>query len=475
MKRRKKKTIKKLLSLRGGFATPRRVPSHISKPLQRELEKIASTNVSPERVSKFIDRLVDRAARGKSSFAVRMLKELAKPASIRISGKVLSLLDSPSEGISSTPGSPIPAMEEQSKSRISGRNSLYSMSEYKYNFSAGNSSGTWLRGIEKTNGLSIIKDVDSTENLKLDDANRSLLTVKGGANQKIQISMNLNYFGWTNQEIASHFSLSSLDTSQIRDQSAYGAIKKLNSKISFTSLNKYVPIFVKLYFLKQIIPNVTTSLAFQSCCNTDINTQENASMPRYWQQAVPSANSYYTYVYVDPKSRGVRGSDNFLTNFEVVKTKKFKLYAGDRLKVNYDHLFGSGVRLDSLYSFLKEAAIFTEATPITYNLMVEIWGEEVDVASINVPQNTIKATAPFAIQMEYSKTREGVRPLERAGDQLVSGSPGGWIVASYATKVYTKAPIDTTSRRWYDSYGNLDTTYYVPVMSDATAQSGGQI
>lgn len=476
---KKKKDRKGTLFIRGGaFTVPKniRVPKYISTPLQKELEKIISTNTSPERISRFITNLITKAAKGKSGTASRILKELAKPVSVKVSEGIAKLVDAPTGGVSAPEGSMIPVTESLTWKQVSGRNNLYTAKEYKVSFTAGNTSGRWMRDISRTNGTSVVKVSDTTEQYKFGNPVRPNLLITAGANQKKQVMINPVHFGFTAQEVTPLFSLAALDTSKIHEQKAYGAISNLTSHLTITSLNRYIPMYVKVHLLALTNPSLTVSEAFLQGTNATTVSQANAAMPLYTQQTIAVSNDFYSDVDVDPQSKGVLSSDAFTANFHRVQTKSVKLSAGDRLKIKYDHLFGSGMSLDSLYSVVKDTANYSSTFPITFVVMLEVYGEEVDVYNASTISEVIKASAPVAFQLEMSRSRKGVRPLlSSVNQQNQSGTDAGWFASSYAVKVYTKSPVRAQFRRWYDVYQNLDVTYKVPVMSDASEQDAGRV
>lgn len=110
--------------------------------------------------------------------------------------------------------------------------------------------------------------------------------------------------------------------------------------------------------------------------------------------------------------------------------------------------------------------------------MLEVWGEEVDVYSIANPNQVIKATGPCSLQLEMTKERKGCQPLFTPGNVYNSGSFNGYLSESYAVKVYSKAPIRSSFRRWYGTWADLNTApngYRVPIMSDADERDAGSI
>lgn len=481
-KKRTKKYTRKALGIRGGAfgVTSKRLPRSISDPLFNEFRKIIKSNASPERVRNLTNKIIDKAVSGKSATASRILKEMAKPLSLKVGEGLMRLTEAPSQGGSTRQAQNIPFIETHNYKRVSGSNQLYINHEHNIKFVAGNTSGSWLRTIAKTNGTLTRKHRDTSENYQLGNVTRSELISTAGANQKRILMINPRWFGFQNTEITPSFSLASYDTNQVRDQKAYGAISKLGSYMSFTNMNKLVPIKVKFYLLNNKIPSLSYDTAFKQTYNTTTISQDNGAIPVTQQISTGFTGEFYSNLLTDPLGKGVRGSDNFKANFDIIASKSIKLAAGDTVNLSYDHLFGSGIRLDVLYSMIKESSNYTSNPQITYSLMIEFEGIMVDAYLIADPNSVIKCTAPCAVQMEFKKTISGVLPSATGGEQHNTGSFNGYIASDFAVKVYTTSPTVGNIRRWSGSYSELNDVanpsgYRVPLMSPSFEADAGSV
>lgn len=465
------------------FATPRvpmRLPKSMRDELQKELEKIVKTNTNPERVKTFVDKVIDKAAKGKSHYAAELLKQLAKPLAVKTGEAITRLVLPPEAGATSPSGTAIPMTSGINVHRISGANKLYTAHEHVIKFTSGSKYGRWMKEMMKTHGTSSVKDAATDEQYLLDDPERDLLTKYAGANQKIQLIPRTAWFGYSSQSFDSAFpNLFALQSSHMREQVAYGAISNLISNCTVTSLNKYFPIYLKVHLVALKNTMVLPRTLIERGSNASIITQDDGAMPLYCQQDVFWNDNFTAGVHVDPKSKGVLASVNFKEMAQIIETRKVKLAAGDRCTINYNHMLPSGLKLDRLYAIRKENDVYAEPVPITYFLMLEAYGEECDVYSATDNANVIKATAPLAIQMEFSRYRKGVRPETTATEAFNSASYKGWLSNDWAVKVYTKSPIKSGASRWFGDYSKLNTGgvggYYVPVMSDAAERDAGQV
>jgi hypothetical protein len=454
---------------------PKRFPKKTFAPYASQIGKAIGSKATPDRLLKFMNTAIDYVVRGKSETAKRILKELAKPMAIKVGNEIYKLTNPPVAGVASPSSDPQILGVEDSWKQVSGTNHLYTAREYRLNITSGRSKRGWLSSIEKTNGRVNVKTVDTTELYHLDDAARSNLTKVAGIGRKTQQLINSNLFGWTFQDLRTYFSMTTYDTSNIREQVAYGAVTKLNSKMTITNLNKYVPTYIKVNLVRNKVVGSDPINSYRGCINSVDTIQVDGAMPLYIQQgSIPAETILGQRVFVDPKSKGIKSSEIFKAGFEIVESKQFKLAAGDRLKINYDHLCGSGVRLDKLHGIERDSS-FSDKHPVTYLAMIETWGEEVDAYLTLDASRVIKATAPTSIQFETSKTIYGVMPSESALQLQNSSGYKGYLSESFAIKLYSKSPLVTTTRRYYDFHSNLGTVYKVPVMSDAVEQSAGQI
>lgn len=485
--RRKSRATARALKLRGGYAMPRTVPrpynialpkgksgfnSSIARAAKAFKSKPSFKNANT--LYKQFEKTLTSEGR---TWGKYLLSLAASKTSVEIGKQIIKRAAPPLTGVS-TSADEIPTTSDISTHYVSGKNGLYHSREHRIKFFSGNNYGRWMRNIIKTDGIQTLKRGDTTETLGLGSTDRANLTYRFGAGQKGQVKFLDSVCGFRVGEITPLFDLAGLDTSTTADQTAYGAISMLRSQVTVTSLNKFVPMYVKFYLLKAKDVSATSQAQFDDCCNSDINIQQNGRMPRYFQQTAPTVTTHYHEVKVDPKTRGVRAADNWETAFEIVQSRTVKLSAGDRVKVDYMHLLMSGVRLDNLYNYVKSPDFSTDH-PICYTMMMEVWGEEVDIQAFTDANQTIKATSPGVVQFEFAKWLKGVRNNEPGVDYIDSDPQQGWKVGDFAVKVYTRKPVIGTTRRWNSNYSNLNQNnasgYKVPIMSDATEGDGGQI
>lgn len=472
---------------RGGWAapkTPRMKKSYFSPAIRKvgkdafdaltnQYIKTVNKHVTPEKAARIMERMIEAAAGGSNQKLAGLLKEISKPLAPAVSGTVVRLITPTVGGVSGPPNVSIPSFSSGEVRRISGKNSLYTAREHTLSFKAGNSAGKWMREMAKTR--SITKEIisDTLSDYQLTSPSRANLVKSVGAGRKLQSIVYPELFGETIQRVNTEFSVSALDSTTAYEQTLYGAISSLTSKMTLTSLNRYIPMYVRVLLVKNKVTVNDAVGTFADCYNLTTAAQDNGSMPLEAQSTNPNTVPGFTReVSVDPKTPGVKSAENWKNGFDVVYSKTKKLYAGDRLKFTYEHLFGSGVNISKVHGMIKESDDYNSQTQMTYSLMLEVWGEEVDVLEIS-SGNVIKATAPFAFQMEFSKGMKGIQ-ADLTKDST-AGVLRGYPVNKYAVKAYSKNLVSTVAKRWNDSYSNLGVTYSVPVMSDAVEQDGGRI
>lgn len=455
------------------------VSAKAKKALVKEAKDVFGKHYTPERLATFVSKAAEATARGRSQTARRVIDLLAVPLHVGVAEGVMRLLPPPIAGVASSDKKSLPNITSLNTSLISGKNSLYNAKEHKLKFTSGREPGSWLRSIEKLNGSHTIQVNNTTEQYPLVDTDRAYLVKNYGLNQKMQLAVNTERFGFTFSSLLDYFSIGTYDTNKIRTQVAYGAISKLTSKATITSMNRYVPVFVKVSLCR-----VETAInhfegAFQEGINSTNIQQIDGAMPLFYQQENNQAGTLLgESISVDPKTPGVRASEKFKAAVQVLESKTVKLYAGDRIKLQYDHLCGSGVRLDKLHGVDRDSS-WNNDHPITYSLMIESWGEEVDAYLYSNPDHVIKGTAPGSLQFEFSKHVTGIAPLKTGAEQQNTGANDGYFSNRYAVKVYTKSPLTSQVRRYFGTYADLTTTtangYRIPVMSDATVGEAGKV
>lgn len=473
VKRRKKKRFaKKVFGIRGGS-----IPGYIKTPLVKELQKVASEKASPKKVTSFVEKVIDKAAGGRSSTASRILKELAKPIGVKVADGIMKMADPPTGGVLSPETVAQPFVASDGVKRISGSNGLYIAREHKVKFSFGPPPGQWLRDMARLGGTNKKVISDTSVDYPLTELERANLNKTYGLNQKLNLAVSTNHFGFTRTDLLSLLDLNDITSSKLREQSCYASISSLNSNVTITSLNKYVPCYVKLYLCRLKVTKNEWDKIVTYTANTfsDPTVQLEGHMPVYLQQSTISDKHLGESVLVDPKSKGIRSADIWDASVEVVQVKKVKLSAGDRVKVSYQHKTGSGIRVDKLHGMLSNTN-FAAEHPITYCLMVEAWGEEVDAHTVAATTNVIKGTCPGALQFEFDKSISGSRVPSLPGSAINTGPNQGYLSSHYAIKVYNKDIIEsTTARRYNADYSQLGSLYEIPLMSAAYEVEAGTI
>lgn len=479
-KTRKKKYARKTVHrVRGGSFTTKlpKLPRYVSDPLKKELYKHSRKHLSPKALSRYLNKIIHEAVGKNNAAAAELLKELAKPLSVKVGDAILKLVPPPGEGVGSgKEGRPIPFTTESSVVKFVGANQLYHGREHKVKFVAGNSHGKWMREMAKANGSTKEKMSDTTE-ISLDSNARKELTELCGPGRKLEVYFKETLFGVSANQILPYLGgLTSLQSSISSNQTAYIGISNLFSKLTLTSLNKYVPIYVKFRLLKPMLTTISPGEAWNNCFNADLTVQTDGCIPRLSQMTVLDNSDYMRVLAVDYKSAGITGCDNFKANFKVIATKTVKLYAGDRAKVRYDHLFGSGMNLSKIFSMSENTSLFNGNTPLTYILSAQIWGEEVDITSVGTNAgNVIKASAPFKFQVEGERSLKGVQAATNMADSIDSGTTKGFNDMKFAVKIFSNEVVSASGRRWSDSYGNYGINYEVPIMSESVLQEGGSV
>ena len=460
----------------------RKVPAY--RRLIQAAKEVLGKNVTKKQVRQVVSAVVVASAAGNRDKAAKILKAMAAEQVVKIASDNLKIANPPTDGVMGAADQLIPTSTGLTTSMISGKNGLYTAKVHKVHFECGNKAGSWMRSLKKTNGVHKKVVYDTIKRLGLDAPGRMDLVKQVGINQKMQLAVSNTNFGFTQAEIVNLFSMLTFQNSSYANQRVYGAISKLSSEAVITSLNKYVPTYVKVSLVRLDTLDTAWLSAFTEGINTFITAQDNGAMPVLYQQnALSLTGDLGASVTVDPITPGIRASDKIKNSFDIIASKTVKLYAGDRLELSYDHHSGPGVRLDKIHGAFTDGS--TDAfSPVTYSLMIESWGETVDahryVMNATDPISVIKATCPHSLQFEFKKKVEGMNVDLNSLEAQDDGLTNGWLDTSFATRIYSDKPIELdTVQRYNQNYSfmnlaNTTTGYVVPVMSDADITKAGE-
>lgn len=479
MKRRFKKrtkvskATKRALGVKGGFA---KLPPFITRPLYQEFGRQTGKYLNPNSLNRFYEKVASNYTFGKTAYARDLIRRFATPVTLEVGKAAVKMAQGVVNGVVQPEGVDTPiSISHESMNRYNQKAAVVGKT-HKINFTAGESKGKWLSRLTKLTGVAELVNLDTQVNLPLTSSTRSDLTFETGANRKSQILISPDYTCMTLGHLNTMFSLSAKDTNQVKDEIVYGGIPSVKSEITITSLNKYLPTYVKVTLLNPLRLKEVWNNNWFNCVNSNLTSQNNGALPLYYQMDNPEiGREKFRRLEVDPATNGIKSSAAWKTSFDVIATKTVKLDAGDMLKVTYEHLFKSGVRLDTAYALVKDG--YPTTMPLTYMMMVEFWGKEVDAYEVGVPANVIKCTLPSVIQFEFKRKYTHVRASTDIAD--VNTSTNTWTnLNNTAVRVFSNSklePFDPAQRRWSDSYINMGINYVVPIMSDTTQQDAGKV
>lgn len=459
---KKKKQIKRVLGYRGGFSTP-----------------MAFKRVPKQSLPQGWNSLLRQASKTTTDKAKSLLNEVTKNAKIRVGKVEVSMARNPNAGVTGPTKVKSPMEEISSRHAISGKNHLFTAHKHTWHVTCGKEPAAWLKRAAVDNGTDHNKFRDTLEIYDMDNANRSDLSKDFGFNQKLQWFVNPLHFGWRMDDLDSEYSFNDdYNSSKIAEQAAYMGVTKLRSVAKITNMNRYVPLKLKVS-LVNIRYDLRPELVMEQSCNSDVLDQDNGAMPIAVQFTPNTAGTAFgDYVLVDPDSKGVKSANIFKDTCSIIATKSFKLAAGDHLELTYDQLCGSGLRLDKLFG-MDDTTGINSATPITYTLLIEACGEQVELVNVNDPTIVMKGSCIGNIQCEFSKFIYGVNSSKDAFEVINPavglGSYQGWRTRRFATRVYSKSVTANFTNKKYNLSHNLvdNVNYSIPIMSDATVTTAG--
>lgn len=436
--------------------------------------KMVKKQLPPEKVGRYVDTLVEQSLRHfggeRAAAAAAILGSRRFGAYVK--GKYAQALDAPLGDLMGKSSS-IPVHGYLDTKMLSGANRLFASKKHLIYFNAGEKPTKPVRDLQKLCG-GTSANIYSTRELLL-DSSRSELTSKWGFNRKHQaMFVGLSHMSLT--DIDSVFSFSGVGSSTREQQRVYGNTLNLNFQWTISNINKYLPVNVKIYILKQVSFAENTDQALSQATNLTISppTQDQGAMPVYNQLTSFVSGTHKSSVDVDPRSNGVLSSDTFKSSFEVQKVFKKKLSAGDILEFNYKHSTGPGIRIDKLNGLWEDPDV-VNTMPLTYVPLFEFSGPQVEAYQAN--DNNIRhvGTGPGAVSFEFRKGLYGVqRPLSYLSTDATTG---GYEDSKFGIRVFDKSinkTKGTTSQIFNKDYSQivpaggtpLASEIVIPIMSD---------
>lgn len=444
------------------------------KTARKMIAEQTSKRLPPEKFKRYVEAIIaSQSGRLGTTGASMLLAALGSEAlSVKV-GQVYNSIVSPPPGEFTTSKSTVPAEYQIDRMMQSGVNHTFNSNLYKAKFTAGQPITRISKELAKLSGLTRKNIIDTTRDIG-DAVLREQLSQKFGFQQKVQGFVDTGYFGYDYNDIENIFTgLSGISSAINREQVAYGMLQNLNSFVRVTNVNKFLPVTLKLHLIRMTNPGSDPHELFPAVCNLNPETtQDEGAMPRIFQFGSATTDDIIRSVVVDPKSTGIKAGYEFRASVDIVKTITKKLYTGDSLELNYNHLVGPGIRLDKIAG-MSDGVGFDLNYPITYALMFEAHGPIVEAISgdSNTPNRRYSGTGPGLLSFEFKKTITGVK---RSIDATYNtGEDKGFLSSALAVRVFTPTSISNTTKRFNVDYSSIRTSpsvggsgVYIPIMSD---------
>lgn len=282
-------------------------------------------------------------------------------------------------------------------------------------------------------------------------------------------------FGFVNSDIT-NLVPTTYNSPTNKDQNSYLAIKSLTSKATFTNQNLYLPVKFKFSLVRSKQTKNISFVSFSHCqANaTDFaaNTQVDGRMPIYFQLAPKNDTEFYSQALVDGDTPGIKCSEIFKSEFEIISSKSLTVGAGDSVRINYSHFTGSGLRIDKLIG-TKYSSNFPSGGSLTYNLLVECEGVPVEANTpASPPVDFYRGTAPGFITFELEKFLHEVKDSKTISAMTNTGTSGGFLSSGPALRVFTNTATTRTTRKFNKSYSATDIG--IPILSSTYELSSGK-
>lgn len=420
------------------WAVPKKPIGTTRKYVKGRMKRVVLEDLPPDKLKRFVELVIIRAAKKRGLDKAAML--LATLGSEKLAAKVGSayanIIQAP-EGDFMGSATQVPATSVESSKMLSGWNGGYTSKSHKIRFEAGPPSTSSIRRLRKLFGETKTTQFD-TLRTALSDASRAELTVHTGFNQKNQVMFSPSYTGFTLNDMNEIFQINDVDENLTYSQKVYANIMEMASNVRISNINKFLPVTVKIYMVK----NLDLTREFSSIIASATNAypgiiQSNNAMPVYNQLAADVVGSNVKSVLVDPKSNGIISSNQWKGEVEIVRTFTKKLGPGDVLDFDYIHHCGPGLRLDKVMGMWTDTAI-NDASSVTYLPMFEIVGPPVEAYRADNSAYRYLGTAPGSVNFEFKKTIKGVQRSFSVFDEN-TGANKGYYSQHFGVRIYSKS------------------------------------
>jgi hypothetical protein len=496
----KRKTYtKKALKVRGGFASG----SAFRGPSRMAGKKMVSGSFMKDPAGALAAASVNALVGGKAKKEIKKAVDKASDILVRSGVRAtLTVHTNISNGnVEGDKKGVIISTDSKKNVNASNRSTVNPAIRYSKNLYTGNPTSKSITRYIQNNGSRELTLNDSLKSNTYKNGafpDREMSVIKAGFNQKIFYAN--KDFQTSLEDVSTLYGLlnpngiSGLE--KYAKQVAYGLSSQLQEKLSFTSLNSYNAIDLKVHLIaskatkaeayepSSILSTIRHITGVQASPVYNYNDyigsnnviQEVAAYPNF---SGSSVNPTAYYCLVDP-SVTIRSSNVFNQSHEVLHTVSQRLQPGDMLDIKNLIGLGSGVILNDLYTRLEVAAEISPplrpTIPLVYTYVIEACGQkcigyETTGTMINEP---FQGTSPLAISTEHSsKITLGLQNIQGTNNQP---NDEGWIDDRYAVKVFTKNDfsLNITNNKIYNKNYNAP-DFVIKTLSDRAVVSASPI
>jgi hypothetical protein len=455
-----KKKYSRALKVRGGFATPGSafrtrpvgqrdiVAGGWIKDPKGEFTKMALKTALSPKGKAMLDKKVQKASEVAIKTGVRGILVLKTNISNgNVEADKTSLI-----------------VESESKKRVNNnmRGSVNPALRYAVKLNTGNPTSKSITRYMANNGSREITLANSLKSSRYTTGglkDREFSVIKAGFNQKIFYA-NAD-FQTSLKEVSTLYGLTNPNgitgLEKYADQVAYGLSSSLKEKLSFSNLNSYMAMDLKIHLvvskatkaeiyepgeIRSFIRHLTgvssgTVYNYNDYFGANRVIKEVSAYPDF-AGSITDTNAYYCLV--DP-STTIRSSNVFNQSHEVLHTVSQRLQPGDMLDMTNEIALGSGIILNDLYTRLKVAESLpsydADTIPLIYTYVIEAVGQKCIGYSTSGPtQNEpFHGTSPFVLSTEHSQQLTlGIQNIQ---GQNNAPNEEGWLDDRYAVKVFT--------------------------------------
>ena len=463
--KKRKKSYKKALGVRGGF-TPRNIPKSFPRGAGRAFVSRTKGKIfasAKQYGEDFLKGWATKATQDIYDKFADSLKDYDLPSSEKVGDAIVGTMKRMASASGTGGEGTVPFLQTENQYRRRAGSDRDTSRRYVTSIVSGKPSSRGLKALARQNGKKTIVKRDSLMDYAVDNAQRTQFERVHGFNQKHWSTFNLS--GFTQEILNQMYDTQNIVYDSARPTVMYAGILNFQQMFKIYNHNSFFRSKVKIYMLRPKVSGfsrVDTSdiIPFLSGTSSDLTTELGVGkIPKSMQLKGRTEGSTVSSVLVDPQASLTMGEE-FRDSFEVVRTFSKILAPSDVWE--FKHRTHCGAGIDLLAAREREAV--NENLPIGYMYLIEQVGMNCVAKQNQSPFNSIIGTSPGDCQVEWKLTVEAVLQSISGSDVQKTGTGGGIKGTTYQIRVFTK----NLKKDYENKIPNYDANKVVEPLSTVT-------